>query len=301
MQFEQLPNLVVFLKIVEKGSLSAAAQALGLPRSSMSKKLAQLEQSLGQRLLQRNTRYLALTEWGSELLRETEALSTLLTNVEALQEKHQQQPQGLLTVSCAVCFGRQYIVPLLADFQQEYPLIDLHLRLEDKVIDIVKEKVDLAIRIGHLPDSSLVAQRMGFKQWVWACSPSYQARYGIPQHPSDLSRFPCVTYKNDHIHFNEWLYQGADQEPQMVRVLSRMCCNDADALVTLACHGMGVLMIDKNLIRQQLANGELQQILTEFSNPDSMPIYVVYPSREGLAAKTRVFKDYLMQRLVMLQ
>ncbi|STQ89161.1 LysR family transcriptional regulator [Iodobacter fluviatilis] len=294
LSLDTLPGLVLFSCVVRHGSLTGAAQELGLNRSSVSKQLARFETQLGAKLLQRTTRKLALTELGERVWQEAQTIATALENVDAITEDYRQNVRGRLKVSCSSSLARVHLVPLLPAFNQRYPEVDLLLQLEDRFVDLTTEQVDIAIRVGHLPDSSLVARKLGELQWQLVASPGYLAEHGAPQTPADLAGHACLFYQNGLRAMNLWTFTGPKGEEQ-VRVKGALAMNDACALVDAAINGLGILLIDRALLSLALASGQLLPLLPEYQLAAGLPVYAVYPAREWLPAKAAAFVEFILQ------
>jgi DNA-binding transcriptional LysR family regulator len=294
--FDQAARLILFSHIVEQGSLSAAAQRLKLSRPVVSKQLAALETSLGLRLLQRTTRKLALTEAGKQVLQEAQQLALTLERVSAISAHQQQAISGSIKLSCSSAVGRMHLLPLLGNFIRRYPQLDINLQLEDRFVDLIDEQVDLAIRIGHLPDSSLVARHLGQLSWQLCASPAYLARCGTPKIPADLVQHQCLFYRNAKSSMNTWEFISS-QGVESVAVSGALSINDASALVTAALDGLGILLIDRAMLGDTLRSGKLIPLLPNYPPAPGFPVYAVYPARNFLPAKTRALVGYLQQHL----
>lgn len=293
---EHLPGLVLFARVVQYGSLSGAAQRLGLSRSAVSKQLSGLEAHIGARLLQRTTRKQSMTEIGEQILAEALRIEAALASIESIRDNYAHEVRGRLKVSCSSSLGRVHLVPLLREFSQRYPGVEMNLQLEDRFVDLVSEQVDVAIRIGHLPDSSLVARRLGELVWQICASPAYIARHGAPVTPSDLVHHECLFYRNANHRMNTWSFRGPAGE-ENVMVSGPLTINDACALVDAARQGQGVLMIDKAMLGDTLDKGELLSLLPDYPLAPGYPVYAVYPARDFLPAKTKAFVQFLLERL----
>ena len=311
---ERMSGLMLFGKIVECGSLSGAAQQLGISRSSVSKQLAAFEQEIGARLLQRTTRKIALTELGEQIMQEALQVQEALAKVEAISNDFRQEVRGRLKVSCSSSFGRVHLVPLMREFTERYPEVDVCLQLEDRFVDLVAEQVDIAIRIGYLSDSSLIARRLGELTWQLCASPDYLARKGLPQTPSDLLAHDCLYYRNSKTTHNIWHFQSSPidslaknhspknsekgtKNEEHISVQGPLCINDACALVSAAIDGLGVLLIDSSIVQEALAAGQLVPLLADYPPAPGLPVYAVYPVRNFLPTKTHAFIDFLVDRL----
>ncbi len=295
---ERLPGLILFARVAQYGSLSGAAKSLGLSRSAVSKQLTHFEAQIGARLIQRTTRKLALTELGEQILREAQRVETALNAVESITDDFRKQVRGKLRISCSTSLGRVLLLPLLTEFSARYPEVELELGLEDRFVDLVAEQVDAAIRIGHLPDSSLIARRLGELSWQVCASPVYIARRGEPQVPADLVQHACLYYRNSGRAMNNWQFISAHNGTnETVRVRGPLAINDACALVDAAISGLGILLIDKALVEEPIVKGQLIPLLKNYPTAPGFPVYVVYPARDYLPAKTIAFVDFLMELL----
>lgn len=289
-----LPALVVFARIVQYGSMSAAARHSGMGRSAVSKQLSILEEKLGARLLQRSTRNVKLTTAGKQILDEARRVQDALENIEILSEELEGQVRGHLTVSCSTGVGRVHLVPLLKQFNELYPQVHVQLLLEDRFVDLIDEQIDVAIRVGHLPDSSLIALRLGEMSWIVCASPEYLKKNGTPKAPTDLLQHNCLYYQNSQSSFNIWSFEGPNGE-ESVSIDGSLSINESTVLIQIAEEGRGIVWIDKNSLGDALEKGRLVPILEEYKLGLGYPIYMLYPARRHLAASTRVFVDFLRE------
>ncbi len=289
---DPLTGMALFACIVRLGSLTAAADYLGQSRSSVSKQLKNLEERLGARLLQRTTRRQSLTQVGSEILVEAEKIEQALLAVENIRDTHQNDVRGCLKISCSSSLGRTQLLPILCEFSKQYPLVEINLQLEDRLVDLVEEKVDVAIRGGFLPDSSLIARKLGYFRGEICASPSYLEKAGRPKSVLDLVNFDCLYYANSKTKMDLWHFEGPEGETS-VRVKGPLLVNDAKALVEAAVAGLGILLIDKTMLEVELETGKLEKILPNYHPIHDHPIYAVYPAREFLPAKTRAFLSFI--------
>ncbi len=294
MEHDLLPGLALFAKIVQYGSLSGAAEHSGMTRSAISKQLSALEKKLGVQLLQRSTRRLTLTEAGKHFLEEARTVAGALDDVLTLKEEIQGQASGRLVVSCSAGIGKIHLVPLLIEFNKAYPAVQIRLQLEDRIVDLIDEQIDLAIRVGHLPDSTQIARRIGQMQWVICASPEYLARRGTPEKPIDVLRHDCLYYQNSQSALNRWHFAGPHGE-QTIKVDGALSINDSTALIEAARRGMGLLWVDKSEVLRELQTGELVRIFQDYSHGDAYPVYARYSARKYLPAKTRLFLDFLVK------
>ncbi len=293
-RLSSLPALVLFARIVQYGSLSSAAQNSGLSRSAVSKQLTALEEKLGVRLLQRNTRNIKLTEAGHLIFSEATRMLEAFESVETLSEELQGEVRGHLKVSCSIGIGRVHLIPLLKKFQELYPKVHVQLLLEDRLADLIDEQMDVVIRSDELPDSSLIAVRLGEMTWTVCASPDYLKKNGTPKTPVDLLDHNCLYYSNSQRSFNNWLFFGQNGE-ENISIKGSFSINDSSALVQAAEEGQGILWIDKNSIGYAFEEGRLVEVLEDYSLGSGYPIYALYPARRHLSLKTRVFIDFLKE------
>jgi DNA-binding transcriptional LysR family regulator len=288
-------RLAIFATIIQAGSISAAALQLRCGKSVVSRQLAKLEQELGVRLIQRSTRRLALTEIGELVLAEARQIERALVNIEHLTEQHQQEVRGVLRVSCSMA-GRRQLVPLLAEFTARYPQVKVALRLEDHMVDLIAEQIDVAIRTSNLVDSTLVARKLSGNPNVIVAAPSYLARAGVPDTVESLQQHACLVYAVGARVYDEWAFIGETGQ-YTVRVDGPLQMNDGGALVTAATAGVGILRVPRPLVADELASGELVQVLADCVMPPGQSNYAVYPARNYLALKTVAFVDFLIERM----
>ena len=289
-------GLVLFSQIEKLGSLSAAAQLLGMSRSSVSKQLAALERKIGSRLFNRTTRKIVLTDVGRQVLKEAHKVELALQAIEHISEDSQSIIAGDLNVSCASAQGRIHLVPLLSQFLERYPQITINLQLEDRFIDMVAENIDISIRIGSLPDSTLIARKLGDLTGVLCASPEYLSYAPALKTPADLSNHRCLFYRNSTVSMNVWTFTS-DWGEESVTVSGPLTINDPGVLISAALAHTGVLLTDKGLLGDTLSKGKLVPVLTDYQAIGSLPIYVVYPEKEFIPAKTRALVDFLLDKM----
>ena len=289
-------GLVLFSQIEKLGSLSAAAQLLGMSRSSVSKQLAALERKIGSRLFNRTTRKIVLTDVGRQVLKEAHKVELALQAIEHISEDSQSIIAGDLNVSCASAQGRMHLVPLLSQFLERYPQINVNLQLEDRFIDMVAENIDVSIRIGSLPDSTLIARKLGDLTGVLCASPEYLSHAPALKTPADLSKHRCLFYRNSTVSMNVWTFTS-DRGEESVTVSGPLTINDPGVLISAALAHTGVLLTDKGLLGDTLREGKLVPVLTDYQAIGSLPIYVVYPEKEFIPAKTRALVDFLLDKM----
>lgn len=284
-------RILLFHKVVETGSFSQAAERAGMTNSVVSKHIAQLEQHLGIQLLHRTTRKLKLTEEGRLFFRHAQDVDQSVANAINAITEFSSEPTGTLCLSVPTISGEYLITELVAEFCQQYPKLNVELRLEDHQVDLIAEGVDLAIRTASLPDSSLIAKLLVQSKWVVSASPDYLKKHGTPQVPQDLVNHNCLTYTYMETGTNDWLFKEEDQQYSM-KVSGSISSNNQIALKNAALAGHGVIYTPKLLAHEGLKTGKLVELLADFSSKE-LPIYAVYPYSKYLPEKTRLLMDYI--------
>ncbi|QJD92777.1 LysR family transcriptional regulator [Duganella dendranthematis] len=285
-------DLMLFARIVECGSFSLAAERVQLPKSTVSRRITLLEGKLGERLLQRTTRKLVLTEFGASLLEHAQKVADETEAAGALAQHRQVAPSGLLRVSMPADFANVAVGAVLAQFMDRYPAISLELDLSPRRVDLVAEGFDVAIRMGTLPDdASLAARRITFSSWALYASPRYTNLRGLPEHPDDLYKHDLLSLPprvNGLIRWN--LTRGKTEWARDLPV--RLLANSPELLVRMAATGIGIGSSTEAVARPYLQRGELVRVLPEWSFPQ-VTGWAVFPGRRLMPAKTRVFIDML--------
>ncbi|MDP1656641.1 MAG: LysR family transcriptional regulator [Hylemonella sp.] len=289
-------HLATFSAIVSAGSISKAATRLGCGKSVVSRQLAKLEADLGARLIQRTTRRLTLTEVGEAVLLEAQQIDRSLANVEQISGQFQQEVRGRLRVACPRPLGQRYLVPLLTTFTQQHPQVEITLVVEDRLTDLVAEQIDVAIRVAHMEDSTLVARKLAPNPRVLVAAPAYLARAGTPKTPADLAQHNCLLYISGTTVRDEWTFRkGTATTP--IRASGNIKMNDGMALAASACAGAGITVLDRLLVEPELASGVLVELLPDYRLAAGPPVYAVYPARKWLPLKTKAFVAFLQERL----
>lgn len=286
-----------FAKVVELGSFARAAERIGLSTSAVSRQVSELESHLNVRLLNRTTRRLSLTEAGQSFYEHSVQLLSDLEDAEASVRATAAEPKGSLRLTCGVSFGMRYLAPALAEFGALHPDMLLDLDLSDRVVDLVEEGFDLAIRIGHIGSQGMVSKRLGWTQIVCCASPEYVARRSESiRTPLDLQQHECLSYTNVGMP-NTWQFEGRDgrESPVSVRIAPRHRANNGQVLASLAVQGMGIVYAPDFIVAHEIRTGQLVPLLPDYRPPRS-PIAAVYPSRRHLSAKVRSFVEFLAQR-----
>lgn len=277
-----------FVSVATKGSLSAAARAEGVTPAVIGRRLDALEQRLGVKLLTRTTRSIALTFEGAAFLEDCQRILHDLANAEASVSLGGVKASGHVRVSAPAGFGRLHVAPLLRDFLQTNPEVSCTLDLTDRVVDLVNESIDCAIRIGELPDSSLVSLRLADNRRVVVASPSYLARHGTPATPQDLAAHNCLSLGQQR----GWLFCNEKGEVISIKVGGRLECNDGAVLHAAALAGDGLAWRSLWEVDADLRAGRLVSVLDDFAAP-TMGIYAVFPQRKRLALRVRLLIDHL--------
>lgn len=287
-----LNEILVFAKVVEAGSFVGAARALGMPTSTVSRKVAGLEARLGARLLQRTTRSLRLTEVGRTYYQHAQRVAEELDAADRAVTEMEAAPRGLLRVTTPINFG--FLGETVARFLERYPEVEIDLHCADRVVDLVEEGFDVAVRAGRLADSSLVARSLGVLRSYVVASPAFLARAGSPRTPDDLEGFDCVVL-GAGADWTKWRLRR-DGGIRAVKVRPRLTVNDFDFLEAAAKGGLGVAMLPTFRCAPLLADGTLVRILDAWCSPDT-PLHAVYPSTRHLSPKVTAFLDHLQGSL----
>ncbi|MFO1516083.1 MAG: LysR family transcriptional regulator [Lysobacterales bacterium] len=290
---DKLQAMQLFARVVETGSYTAAAEQLEISRALASKLVQALEDQLGVRLLHRTTRRLSLTEAGQNYYQRVAEILAQLAEAEAEAAELQLEPRGRLRVSAPMSFSILHLGAALADFQRKYPRVELELNLNDRVVDLVEDGFDLAIRIGRLADSSLVARRLAGSQIVAVAAPAYLAWHGMPSHPDDLAHHNCLDYTLSPRR-DEWQFARGEERVN-VRVRGNLHVNNGDMIALAAAQGLGVALSPAFIVHDALRRGDLVRVLPEWQLPD-IGVYAVYPAGRSLPAKTRSLIDFLAER-----
>jgi|EP01034_Spumella_vulgaris_P026497 DNA-binding transcriptional LysR family regulator len=285
-------DLLLFARIVECGSFSAAADRVGQPKSTVSRRLSLLETQLGERLLQRTTRRLVLTEFGASLLEHARKVTEEVEAAGALAQHRQQAPSGLLRVSMPADFANHAMGALMAGFMEKYPAISLEMDLSPRRVDLVAEGFDLAIRMGNLPDdSTLAARAVAISTLALYASPGYTTMRGLPEHPDDLFKHDLLSLPPKLNGMIRWkLLRGKTEWER--ELPARMIANSPELLVRMACTGIGIAASTELFAKSFLDSGQLVRVLPEWRFP-TVTGWAVFPGRRLMPAKTRVFLDML--------
>jgi DNA-binding transcriptional LysR family regulator len=292
---DRLEAMSVFAAIVDGGSLSAAGRRLNVPLATVSRKLADLEAHLKTRLITRSTRKLVLTDAGRDYLDACRQILEQVDEAERAASGAYAKVKGQLVVAAPVVFGRLHVVPVAAAFLEAHPEVDIQLRLGDRNVNLIEEHVDVALRIGDLPDSNLVATQVGTIRRVVCASPAYLKRFGTPQSLGDLAAHRCITFDGLEA-ASAWVFSGADGKKHRARVHSRMTVSTADAAIEAAVLGLGLTRVLSYQVADALQDGRLVRVLVDEESP-AVPASLIYPGQGRLPMKTRAFIDFAVGRL----
>jgi len=291
---DRLEAMSVLLTVVEAGSLSAASRRLAMPLATVSRKVTELEAHLKTSLFIRSRRGLSLTDAGQGYVAACRRILEDLSEAEQAVSGEFRVPRGNLVITAPIVFGRLHVLPIIMEFLKGYPEIDIRLLQIDRLVDLLDEHVDLAIRIGELPDSSMVARRVGEIRRVLCGSPDYFARRGYPERLEDLRSHDCITF-DVLMSPAEWSFKAIKSD-RLIPIQSRLVVNTAEAAIQAAAAGLGLTRVLSYQIAEAVASGRLILALEEFE-PDPWPVNLLYASQRPVPQKLRAFLDFAGPRL----
>jgi len=283
---DRLETMTILLRVVDRGSFSAASRDLGVPLATVSRKVNELEAHLGTKLLVRTTRKVALTDVGSAYVASTRRILDEIDETERIAAGEFRVPRGELILTAPILFGRLHILPIVTEFLAAYPQINVRLLLTDRNLHLIEDHVDMAVRIGPLPDSTMIATRVGLMRTVVCASPKLLAGQGVPKSPEDLAGLPCVNFE---------LLSPASAWPYMP-IRPRLSVTTAEAAVWAAAQGLGVTRVLHYQCADAINDGSLRIILANFE-VEPLPVHLLHAARGALPAKLRVFLDFAAGRL----
>ena len=291
---DRFEDIQAFVAVVDSGSFTAAADRLEVAKSAVSRRVSSLEERLGVQLLRRTTRVLNLTDTGRSFYERSKRILADLEEAEAGVQHQHGELSGVLRFAMPLSFGVRHMSKPIAAFSKQHPKVEFDLDLNDRRIDLLEENFDLALRIGHLKDSSLIARKLFDVRSIVAASPHYLSANGTPQEPADLENHQCLAYSN-LAEPNKWAFESADGKRHKIKLRSAMRASSGDYLSNAAALGMGVVLQPMFIAAQSIRAGSLVPILTDYRWPVT-PAYIVYPPTRHLSFRVRAFIDFLSER-----
>ena len=294
---QDLNDLYYFAMVVEHGGFAAAERALGIPKSRLSRRIAQLETDLGVRLLQRSTRRFAVTEVGQSVRRHAQAMLSEAQSAREAVDRLRAEPRGVVRVSCPVALAQHHLSGLLPDFLLMHPLVRLQLLVHNRRVDLINEGVDIALRVRTQlnDDGSLVMRSFGQIRELLVASPAYLDAKGRPKLPQELAEHQTLSMSEDENH-QRWELHGPDNVTVHMDIQPRLMGHDFQLLMEIAKRGLGITLLPETVCAEAIQRGELEPVLREWSLPQGV-CHAVFPSRRGLLPAVRVFIDFLAERL----
>jgi DNA-binding transcriptional LysR family regulator len=290
---DKFQEMASFVAVVEAGSFVGAADAIGLSKAAVSRHVGELEQRLGARLLHRTTRRLSLTDDGQLFYARARDMLAAVEEAESEISSRSGEPSGRLRINAPLSFGVLQLAPLWPRFAQLYPKVSLDIDLSDRVVDLVEEGYDLAVRITNLPSSQLVSRQLATTRMICCASPSYLAQHGTPAHPDDLAQQEVISYSYFAAR-DEWTFTAADGKPVAVRIHARIHANNGDTCRAAALDHQGIILQPDFIVADDLRRGDLVELLPSW-RAMTLGIHAVYPSRKHLPIKTRRLVDFLVE------
>lgn len=291
---DKFEDLQAFVAVVEAGSFTAASDRLDSAKSAVSRRISALEERLGVQLLRRTTRVLNLTETGQGFYEHASRILADLEEAEAAVQQEHGELRGRIRLALPLSFGVRHMCKPIAAFSKLHPKVAFDLNLNDRRVDLIEEGADLALRIGRLQDSSLIARRLFDMRAVVCASPHYLSVHGEPETPADLQNYDCLVYSNLE-EPNKWTYLDEAGEKRTVKVKPGLAASSGDFLTNAAAHGMGLVIQPTFIASESIRRGSLVPILTNYDWPIS-PAYAVYPPTRHLSYRVRALIDFLAER-----
>ena len=296
---DKLKAFESFVSVATRGSLTAAAKAEGVAPAIMGRRLDALEAHLGVKLLVRTTRRISLTHEGSAFLEDCQRVLADVANAEASVSEGGVKATGHLRITAPAGFGRRHVAPLVPRFRELHPDVTISLNLSDRVVDMAGEGYDCAVRVGDLPDSSLVSVRIADNRRLCVATPAYLQRHGTPRHPSDLLQFDCLTLSSEASQIRGWAFrmptEGGGTEGGYLKPGGPLDCSDGQGLHDWCLSGYGIAWRSTWEVEAEIAAGRLVEVLADFAAPPN-GIYVVFPQRKHMPLRVRLWIEYLKQQ-----
>jgi DNA-binding transcriptional LysR family regulator len=287
-------SMRLYVAVVDGGSFAAAAAKLGMSRAMASKQIQKLEEHLGTRLLNRTTRRLSLTETGREFHQRSTQIIGDVAEAEQVAGRMTLMPQGVLKVSIPLSYGQHRLAAIIGDYIQAYPQVQLDISVSDRKADLIEDGLDLAIRIGDMPQSDLIARKIGGVRSIVCAAPAYLARHGTPQTPADLCRHACLGYTLSG-NGADWRLEGPDGQV-IVPISGPIRADNGDIIRLAALNGAGIVFQPHFIVGDDIEAGTLVRVLPDWQSAQ-LGVHAVYPSRKHLSAKVRTFVDFLAARI----
>lgn len=291
---DRLDAMAALIAAIDRGSLSAASRALGIPLPTVSRKISELEAHLRTQLLVRTSRKLVLTEAGLAYVAASRRILDDIEDAERTASGEYRAPRGHLTITAPVVLGRLHVEPVVLDFLRAYPDIDARLVLADQFVNLVDQQVDVAIRIGLLPDSSMIATRIGQVGWVTCASPQYLELRGTPETPAALDQHDCIMFEGVYSN-NLWNF-GRGKSARVLPVRPRFAVNTADGAIAAAMASAGITHVLSYQVAEAVGSGALRLVLRSYE-PELLPVHLVYAAQTLMPLKLRAFLDFAAPRL----
>jgi len=291
---DKLQAMEVFVQVVDAGGFTRAAENMQLPKATVSTLIRNLEAELSAKLLNRTTRHVSVTADGAAYYERCLSILADVKDAEESLSRTRASPSGRLRVDVPTGMGRNIIIPALPQFFERYPDIELEIGCSDRLVELVEEGIDCAVRGGELADSNLIARRVGVMHFITVAAPAYLARHGRPQHPNDLLQHRCINYfssKTGKIY--EWDF-AREGERFQIRVPGRIAVNDADAYMAASLSGMGIAQMSLFAAQPMLLSGQMEMVLEDWCI-DPIPVHIVYPQNRHLSAKVRAFVEWIAE------
>jgi DNA-binding transcriptional LysR family regulator len=289
---DTLTAMKVYCSVVENDSLAGAARILNISPSVVSKQLSALEDRLGVRLLNRTTRRVSVTEVGTAYYDRCKRILADVDEAEIAVSQTHSEPRGLLRITAPSTFAHRHVTPHLPKFIDRFPEVEVQVQVNDRIVDLVDDGIDLAIRIAQLKDSSLIARRLAPNHRLIVATPEYLKTWGIPERPEDLLQHALITWPQGNP-VNDWHFMVDDNE-QIIRTKGTISMNNGDSILSTVLAGGGLAMMNAFMAGEYVQDGRLLPVLDDYVRED-VPIYAVYPSSRHLSPKVRAFVDFLVE------
>lgn len=291
---DRLEAMTILVAAVDTGSLSAASRHLRIPLATVSRRVSELEEHLNVRLLHRGNRKLVLTDIGQSYVASCRRIMEEIAEVERAASGEYRAPQGELIITAPAVLGRSHLLPIVVEFLRAFPDVRMRLQLTDRHVNLVEEHVDLAVRIGELPDSSTIAMRVGAVGLVLCASPAYLKKRGTPKQPADLAAHDCVIHEGHATSYNWGFF--TEESAQTVQIPSHLAVSLGEAAVAAAAAGAGIARVLSYLIDDLVKSRSLVKLLEAYE-PPPIPVSLIYPSQRQVPLKLRAFLDFSIPRL----